>query len=64
GLATVAAHLDLAEDVAAMDLRAELLGLGGGRRRRRDVALLESLVQLFMVRDAIRHLGLGERETG
>ncbi|WP_412031227.1 flagellar biosynthesis protein FlhF [Halomonas sp. LR3S48] len=64
GLATVAAHLDLAEDEAAMDLRAELLGLGGGRRRRRDVALLESLVQLFMVRDAIRHLGLGERETG
>jgi flagellar biosynthesis protein FlhF len=49
---------------AAMDLRAELLGLGGGRRRRRDVALLESLIQLFLVRDAIRHLGLGERETG
>ncbi|WP_242597111.1 flagellar biosynthesis protein FlhF [Billgrantia sulfidoxydans] len=64
GLATVAAHLDLAEDESAMDLRAELLGLGGGRRRRRDVALLESLVQLFLVRDAIRHLGLGERETG
>ncbi|MEQ4541556.1 MAG: flagellar biosynthesis protein FlhF [Billgrantia sp.] len=64
GLATVAAHLDLAEDEAAMDLRAELLGLGGGRRRRRDVALLESLLQLFLVRDAIRHLGLGERETG
>ncbi|WP_411794553.1 flagellar biosynthesis protein FlhF [Halomonas sp. A29] len=64
GLATVAAHLDLAEDEAAMDLRAELLGLGGGRRRRRDVALLESLIQLFMVRDTIRHLGLGERETG
>ncbi|WP_234275430.1 flagellar biosynthesis protein FlhF [Billgrantia zhangzhouensis] len=64
GLATVAAHLDIAEDEGAMDLRAELLGLGGGRRRRRDVALLESLVQLFMVRDSIRHLGLGERETG
>ncbi|WP_240935947.1 flagellar biosynthesis protein FlhF [Billgrantia bachuensis] len=64
GLATVAAHLDLAEDEAAMDLRAELLGLASGRRRRRDVALLESLVQLFLVRDAIRHLGLGERETG
>ncbi|AMD01809.1 flagellar biosynthesis protein FlhF [Halomonas chromatireducens] len=64
GLATVAAHLDLAEDEAAMDLRAELLGLSGGRQRRRDVALLESLMQLFMVRDAIRHLGLGERESG
>ncbi|MCE9682830.1 flagellar biosynthesis protein FlhF [Halomonas alkalisoli] len=64
GLATVAAHLDLADDEAAMDLRAEMLGLAGGRQRRRDVALLESLVQLFMVRDAIRHLGLGEREAG
>lgn len=64
GLATVAAHLDLSDDDAAMDIRAELLGLGGGRRRRRDVALLESLIQLFLVRDAIRHLGLGERETG
>ncbi|MDR5861386.1 flagellar biosynthesis protein FlhF [Halomonas campisalis] len=63
GLAAVAAHLDLADDDAAMDLRAELLGLSGGRRRRRDVALLEALVQLFLVRDAIRHLGLGERET-
>ncbi|MGQ4880098.1 flagellar biosynthesis protein FlhF [Billgrantia sp. LNSP4103-1] len=64
GLATVAAHLDLSDDDAAMDLRAELLGLGGGRRRRRDVALLEALIQLFLVRDTIRHLGLGERETG
>jgi len=60
----VAAHLDFAGDEEAMDLRAELLGLAGGRRRRRDVALLESLVQLFLVRDAIRHLGLGEREAG
>ncbi|RCV91301.1 flagellar biosynthesis protein FlhF [Billgrantia montanilacus] len=64
GLAAVAVHLDLAEDEGAMDLRAELLGLAGGRQRRRDLALLESLVQLFMVRDAIRHLGLGEREAG
>ncbi|MCC5884742.1 MAG: flagellar biosynthesis protein FlhF [Halomonas sp.] len=63
GLATVAAHLDLAEDEKAMDLRAELLGLSGGKRRRRDVALLEALIQLFLVRDAIRHLGLGERES-
>ncbi|TFH86708.1 flagellar biosynthesis protein FlhF [Billgrantia azerbaijanica] len=64
GLATVAAHLDLAGDEEAMDLRAELLGLAGGRRRRRDMALLEALVQLFLVREAIRHLGLGEREAG
>ncbi|WP_163559524.1 flagellar biosynthesis protein FlhF [Halomonas sp. NO4] len=64
GTAAVAAHLDLAEDEAAMDLRAELLGLAGARRRRRDVALMEALVQLFLVRDAIRHLGLGEREAG
>ncbi|SDK58985.1 flagellar biosynthesis protein FlhF [Billgrantia gudaonensis] len=64
GTAAVATHLDLADDEAAMDLRAELLGLAGGRRRRRDVALMEALVELFLVRDAIRHLGLGEREAG
>ncbi|MBA2778885.1 flagellar biosynthesis protein FlhF [Billgrantia kenyensis] len=64
GLAAVAAHLDLGEDEAAMDIRAELLGLGTGKKRRRDVALLEALIQLFQVRDAIRRLGLGERETG
>ena len=63
-LATLAAHLDLADDETAMDLRAELLGQGGGRRSRRDMALLDALMQLFLVRDAIRHLGLGERETG
>ena len=64
GLAGVATQLDLAEDEAGMDLRAELLGLGGGRRGRRDVALLDALMQLFLVRDAIRHLGLGEGEIG
>ena len=64
GLAGVATRLDLAEDAAGMDLRAELMGLGGGRRGRRDVALLDALTQLFLVRDAIRHLGLGEGEIG
>lgn len=64
GLAGVATRLDLAEDEAGMDLRAELMGLGGGRRGRRDVALLDALTQLFLVRDAIRHLGLGEGEIG
>jgi flagellar biosynthesis protein FlhF len=64
GLAAVATQLDLGEDEAAMDIRAELLGLGTGKKRRRDVALLEALIQLFQVRDAIRRLGLGERETG
>lgn len=64
GLASIAGQLDSAEDEADMDLRAQLLGLGSASRRRRDVALLEALLQLFMVRDAIRHLGLGEREIG
>ncbi len=64
GLATVALQLDLVEDDSARDLRAELLGLAGGRQRRRDSALLGALVQLFLIRDAIRQLGFGERETG
>ena len=64
GLAGVATQLDLADDEAGMDLRAELMGLGGGRRGRRDMALLDALTQLFLVRDAIRHLGLGEGEIG
>ncbi len=56
GLAAAASHLDQAEDTAAMDLRADLLALLGGRRRRRDTALLQALLQLFATRDAIRRL--------
>ncbi|SEL75569.1 flagellar biosynthesis protein FlhF [Halomonas daqiaonensis] len=57
GIAATANHLDHGSDVVAMDLRSELLGFLGGRRRRRDTALLEGLLYLFSARDAIRHVG-------
>ncbi|XKH60327.1 flagellar biosynthesis protein FlhF [Halomonas sediminis] len=57
GLATVVGHLDVADDEAAADLRADLLGLLGARRRRRDTAMLDALSYAFMARDAIRQLG-------
>ncbi|MDR5866896.1 flagellar biosynthesis protein FlhF [Halomonas koreensis] len=57
GLAAAACHLDQAEDAEADELRGELLALPGGRRRRREHALLEGLLYLFMARDAIRHVG-------
>ncbi|MDT0500547.1 MULTISPECIES: flagellar biosynthesis protein FlhF [unclassified Halomonas] len=59
GIAAVTTHLEHAEDEEAMDLRAELLELQGGRRRRRDTALLQALLQLFATRDAIRQLQTG-----
>ncbi|MEQ6887173.1 flagellar biosynthesis protein FlhF [Halomonas sp. CS7] len=62
GLAAQASHLDHADDEAGRDLRAELLGLVGGRRRRRDAALLEALLSLFSARDAMRQLGAASRE--
>ncbi|MDI5922847.1 flagellar biosynthesis protein FlhF [Halomonas sp. LR5S13] len=62
GIAAAANHLDHGSDVAAMDLRSELLGLLGGRRRRRDTALLEALLYLFSARDAIRHVGTASLE--
>ncbi|WP_346797087.1 flagellar biosynthesis protein FlhF [Halomonas sp. Bachu 37] len=57
GLAAVAGHLDVAEDEAAAALRANVLGLAGNRRRRRDIAMLDGLAYAFMARDAIRQFG-------
>ncbi|MFG6158699.1 flagellar biosynthesis protein FlhF [Halomonas sp. 1390] len=62
GIAAQASHLDHVDDEAGRDLRAELLGLVGGRRRRRDTALLEALLTLFSARDAMRQLGAASRE--
>ncbi|MDI5987264.1 flagellar biosynthesis protein FlhF [Halomonas sp. M4R5S39] len=62
GLATVAGQLERSEAQWAMDLRAGLLGLLGGRRRRNAEALLEALLYLGMARDAIRQLGAAGRE--
>ncbi|MBB3140410.1 flagellar biosynthesis protein FlhF [Halomonas organivorans] len=57
GLAAAAGHLDQAGDAEAEQLRRDLLSLLGGRRRRREGALLEALLHLLMARDAIRHVG-------
>ncbi|GAA0630202.1 flagellar biosynthesis protein FlhF [Halomonas beimenensis] len=57
GLAAAATHLDQADDAEADELRRELLALAGGRRRRREAALLEALCYLGTARDAIRHVG-------
>ena len=62
GIAAQASHLDHVDDEGGRDLRAELLGLVGGRRRRRDTALLEALLTLFSARDAMRQLGAASRE--
>ncbi|MCL7929258.1 flagellar biosynthesis protein FlhF [Halomonas llamarensis] len=62
GCAAVASHLDLATDESAATLRSDLLGLLGGRRRRRDTALLDALLYALMARDAIRQLGSVNRE--
>jgi len=62
GAATVAGHLDLADDEAAQALRADLLRLLGTQRKRRDTALLDALVHVLMARDAIRQLGSVSRE--
>ncbi|MDT8879157.1 flagellar biosynthesis protein FlhF [Halomonas saccharevitans] len=63
GIATQASHLEHIDDEAGQDLRAELLGLVGGRRRRRDTALLEALLTLFSARDAMRQLGAASVEN-
>ncbi|QFT83454.1 Flagellar biosynthesis protein FlhF [Halomonas sp. THAF12] len=57
GLAAAAGHLDQSSDDEAEQLRGDLLALLGGRRRRREGALLEALLQLLTARDAIRHVG-------
>ncbi|MGY4878853.1 flagellar biosynthesis protein FlhF [Vreelandella aquamarina] len=62
GCAAVAGHLECADDEAATALRSDLLGLLGGRRRRRDTALLDALLYALMARDAIRQLGTVNRE--
>lgn len=63
GCAAVAQHLDLAQDTDADSCRGELLGLlSGGRRRRRDTALLDAVMRLLMAQDAIRKLGRLDRE--
>lgn len=62
GVASVAGHLDVADDEEAQTLRGDLLNLLGASRKRRDTAMLDALVYAFMARDAIRQLGSISRE--
>ena len=62
GVASVAGHLDIAEDEGAQTLRSDLLNLSGTSRRRRDTGMLDALVYAFMARDAIRQMGSVSRE--
>ncbi|WP_107219781.1 flagellar biosynthesis protein FlhF [Thauera aromatica] len=62
GLAAAAASLEAAEGQWAMDLRAELLGLAGGRRRRTATNLLEALLYLAAARDSLRQVAIGALE--
>lgn len=62
GAAAVAAHLDSADDDAALALRTDIMLLLGTQRKRRDTALLDGLIHAFMARDAIRQLGSVSRE--
>lgn len=62
GVASVAGHLDVAEDEGAQTLRSDLLSLSGSSRRRRDTGMLDALVYAFMARDAIRQMGSVSRE--
>ncbi|ELY20354.1 flagellar biosynthesis protein FlhF [Vreelandella titanicae] len=62
GVASVAGHLDVADDEEAQTLRGDLLNLLGNSRRRRDTGMLDALVYAFMARDAIRQMGSVSRE--
>ena len=62
GVASVAGHLDIADDEEAQTLRGDLLNLLGTSRRRRDTGMLDALTYAFMARDAIRQMGSVSRE--
>lgn len=57
GLAAVASRLDQEHAPWAMDVRAQLLGLLGGRRSRSPGVLLEALMHLFTARDVFVQVG-------
>ncbi len=57
GLAAVASRLDQEPAAWAMDVRAQLMGLLGGRRSRSPSVLLDALMHLFTARDAFALVG-------
>lgn len=63
GLAAVALRLDQEEANWAMDVRAQLLGLLGGKAQRKPRPLLEAMLHLFAARDVFRQLGRSGDKT-
>lgn len=55
-LAATASHLEQAEGDWAMDVRAQLLSLSGGRRQRSAQQQLDALLHLLAARDTLRQL--------
>ncbi|MCY1439600.1 hypothetical protein D9M71_558430 [compost metagenome] len=56
GLAASASHLEQAEGDWAMDVRAQLLSLAGGRRQRSAQQQLDALLHLLAARDTLRQV--------
>ncbi|MBV2132294.1 flagellar biosynthesis protein FlhF [Pseudomonas sp. MAP12] len=56
GLAATASHLERAEGDWAMDVRAQLLSLAGGRRQRSAQQQLDALLHLLAARDTFRQV--------
>lgn len=56
GLAASASHLEQAEGDWAMDVRAQLLSLAGGRRQRSAQQQLDGLLHLLAARDTLRQV--------
>ncbi|SDS02269.1 flagellar biosynthesis protein FlhF [Pseudomonas oryzae] len=56
GLAASASHLEQAEGDWAMDVRAQLLSLTGGRRQRSAQQQLDALLHLLAARDTLRQV--------
>lgn len=57
GLAALASRLEQSAEDWAMDVRAQLLGLGGTRRSRGPAQHLDALLHLLAARDAFRQIG-------
>ncbi|EPC04282.1 hypothetical protein L861_02895 [Litchfieldella anticariensis FP35 = DSM 16096] len=65
GFAAVALRLDQDHDTWAMDVRAQLLALQGGKAQRKPKLLLEALLHLFTARDVFQQMSVsGQRVLG
>lgn len=63
GLAAVACRLEQERSAWAMDVRAQLMGLLGGRRSGTANVFLDALLHLFTARDAFQLVGSGQASS-